>query len=158
MMNVDDETIDEYTLALLYLVTHDRHEGLGARAWKGFDFNTLKRLHEKGYLSNPISKAKSVILTEEGCLKSQELFERHFVKEPKSIPFPKLTPSAKKRWEQIPTQIKKEILANVWCSQCRKMVTLQLQEGEISGRSLVLRGLCTTCGNEAARVLEPLGQ
>jgi hypothetical protein len=37
-MNYDEDKIDEYTLALLYLVTHERHEGLGARAWKGFDW------------------------------------------------------------------------------------------------------------------------
>src|SRR4030066_2272182 len=72
--------IDEYTLALLYLVTHERHEGLGARAWKGFDWDTMNRLHEKGYISNPIGKAKSVGMTEEGFLKAKELFERHFGK------------------------------------------------------------------------------
>jgi hypothetical protein len=40
-MDFDEDKIDEYTLALLYLVTHERHEGLGARAWKGFDWDTL---------------------------------------------------------------------------------------------------------------------
>jgi hypothetical protein len=155
-MNYDDDKIDEYTLALLYLVTHERHEGLGARAWKGFDWDTLNRLHEKGYISNPIGKAKSVAMTEEGFLKAEELFERHFVKEAKTIPFPKLTAPAKKRWEQITDQIRKEILTNVWCSQCREMVTLQLREGAMSGRSLVLRGTCKTCGCEAARVIEPI--
>jgi hypothetical protein len=34
-MNYDEDKIDEYTLALLYLVTHERHEGVGARVWKG---------------------------------------------------------------------------------------------------------------------------
>ena len=64
-MNIDKDKIDEYTLALLYLVVHERHEGLGARAWKGFDWDTLSRLHEKGYISNPAGKTKSVGLTEE---------------------------------------------------------------------------------------------
>lgn len=155
-MNYDDDKIDEYTLALLYLATHERHEGLGARAWKSFDWDTLNRLHEKGYISNPIGKAKSVAMTEEGFLKAEELFERHFVKEAKAISFPKLTPPAKKRWEQIPDHIRKEILTNVWCSKCRKMVALQLQEGAMSGRSLVLRGTCMRCGSEAARVAEPI--
>jgi hypothetical protein len=77
-MNYDKEKIDEYTLALLYLVVHDRQEGRGARVWKGFDWETMNRLHEKGYLSNPIGKAKSVGITEEGFLKAKELFERHF--------------------------------------------------------------------------------
>jgi len=31
-MNYDEDKVDEYTLALLYLVTHERQEGLGARA------------------------------------------------------------------------------------------------------------------------------
>ena len=79
-MEYDTEKIDEYTLALLYLGTHGRHEGFGARAWKGFDWDMLNRLHEKGHISNPMSKAKSVGLTEGGFQKAKELFERHFTK------------------------------------------------------------------------------
>jgi hypothetical protein len=151
---MDEDKIDEYTLALLYLVTHERHEGMGARAWKGFDWDTLNRLHEKGYISNPVGKAKSVEMTEVGFLKAEELFERHFVKETKAIPFPKLTSPAKKRWAQIPERIRKDILENVWCSQCRTMAALQLREGQMSGRALVLRGTCRKCGSEAARLVE----
>jgi hypothetical protein len=79
-MNYDTDKIDEYTLALLYLVVSDRQEGFGARAWKGFDWDTMNRLHEKGYISNPMGKAKSIGMTEEGFLKAKELFERHFAK------------------------------------------------------------------------------
>jgi hypothetical protein len=96
-MDSNEDKIDEYTLALLYLVTHERHEGLGARAWKGFDWETLNRLHEKGYISNPVGKAKSFIMTEGGFLKSQELFEQHFTKEIKTSPLPKFTPPVKKK-------------------------------------------------------------
>jgi Domain of unknown function (DUF6429) len=154
-MNYDEDKVDDYTLALLYLVAHERHEGLGARAWKGFDWETLNRLHEKGYISGPVGKSKSVGMTEEGFLKAKELFERHFGKETKTIPFLKLTPAAKKRWEQIPEQVREDILENVWCSQCRLGVALQLRKGEMSGRSLVLRGTCKKCGGEAARMIEP---
>ena len=112
-MNYDEDKIDEYTLALLYLVTHERYEGMGARAWKGFDWDTLNRLHEKGYISNPVGKAKSVGMTEEGFLKAKEIFERLFVKETKTISFPKLTLPAKERWEQISVQARKDILENV---------------------------------------------
>ncbi len=94
-MNYDKDKIDEYTLALLYLVTHERREGLGARAWKGFDWETLNRLHEKGYISNPIVKAKSVGMTEEGFLKAKELFKRHFVEESMAIPLSKTHTSGK---------------------------------------------------------------
>ena len=41
-MKYDRDKIDEYTLALLYLVVHERQEGMGARAWKGFDWDTLR--------------------------------------------------------------------------------------------------------------------
>ena len=154
-MNYDKDKIDEYTLALLYLVIHERVAGLGARAWKGFDWNTLNRLHEKGYITNPVGKTKSIGMTEEGFLKAEELFKRYFATKAKIIAFPKLTPQAKKRWEQIPERTRKDILENVWCAQCRTEVSMRLREGKMSGRSLVLRGACKKCGNETARVIEP---
>lgn len=80
-MKYDKDKVDEITLALLFLVTTDRQEGLGARAWKGFDWETMNRLHEKGWISNPKSKAMSVIVTEDGFEKSRELFLKHFGQE-----------------------------------------------------------------------------
>jgi hypothetical protein len=44
-MEIDTAKIDEAVLALLYLTLHD-----GSRAWKGFDWDTLNRLHAKGDL------------------------------------------------------------------------------------------------------------
>ena len=79
-MEYDEDKIDDYTLALMSLVVHDRMEGYGARAWKGFDWDTMNRLHEKGMITNPIGKAKSVGLTEEGYKKAEELFDRFFKK------------------------------------------------------------------------------
>ena len=61
-MDYDRDIVDEMTLALLYLVTWDRKEGDGARAWKGFDWDTMDRLYEKGLISDPKSKAKSVVM------------------------------------------------------------------------------------------------
>jgi hypothetical protein len=115
-MNYDEDKIDEFTLALLYLVAHEREEGLGARAWKGFDWETLNRLNDKGYISNPVGKAKSIVMTEEGFLKSKELFERYFTKEIKAIPLPKFTDTAKKRWNQVPERVRKDIMDVVWCT------------------------------------------
>jgi hypothetical protein len=51
----------------------------GARSWKSHDWDAMERLHEKGYISNPRSKAKSVVMTEEGAKRAQELFEKHFM-------------------------------------------------------------------------------
>lgn len=73
-MDLDIEKIDEAVLALLYLTLHDD------RVWKSFDWNAMSRLHEKGFISNPGRKAKSVRLTEEGLRESERLFKKLFVK------------------------------------------------------------------------------
>ncbi len=81
-MEYDKDKVDEVTLALLYLVIHDEDE-YSARAWKGFDWDTMNRLHEKGLIGNPVGKAKSVVVTQEGCKRAQELFKKLFVKQSK---------------------------------------------------------------------------
>ena len=50
----------------------------GTRAWKGFDWGTMDRLYEKGYIGNPKGKAKSVVVTDEGVKRAGELFEQMF--------------------------------------------------------------------------------
>jgi hypothetical protein len=75
-MQIDEEKIDETVLALLYLTLHD-----GVRAWKGIDWDAMNRLHEKGLIENPVSKAKSVVLTEEGLEEARRLFEAFFAKQ-----------------------------------------------------------------------------
>jgi hypothetical protein len=55
-------------------------DGPGVRAWKGFDWDALGRLYERCYISEPMSKAKSVIVTEEGMKRSEELFVKYFGK------------------------------------------------------------------------------
>ena len=72
-MNIDTGKIDETVLALLYLTLHD-----GNRAWKSYDWDAMNRLHEKGLISDPVSKAKSVALTENGLQESERLFEKFF--------------------------------------------------------------------------------
>jgi len=69
----DTDRIDEATLALLYLGLHDRY-----RAWKGFDWGAMGRLHEKGLISDPVGKAKSVVFTEEGLREAERLFRELF--------------------------------------------------------------------------------
>ena len=75
-MEYDKDKVDEMTLALLYLVMHGRQGE--ERAWKGFDWETMNRLHEKGYISDPRSKAKSVTMKTTGAQRSEELFSRFF--------------------------------------------------------------------------------
>ena len=72
-MTVDEHRIDETVLALLFLTLHD-----GCRAWKSLDWNCLNRLHEKGLIENPVNKAKSVVLTQEGLAESERLFKALF--------------------------------------------------------------------------------
>jgi hypothetical protein len=79
IMEYDKDRVDEVTLALLYLVMHDEEE-YGARAWKGFDWDTMDRLHEKGFIGNPVNKARSVTVSAEGYKRAKELFEKHFVR------------------------------------------------------------------------------
>ena len=72
-MEYDQEKVDEMVLALLWLtLTGD------GRAWKGHDWDALKRLHERGYISDPKSKAKSVVLSEEGERPPRLLLPQHF--------------------------------------------------------------------------------
>jgi len=72
-MNLDNEKIDRAVLALLYLGIHD-----GARAWKGFDWDAMNRLHEKGFITDPRGKAKSVVFTEQGLAEARKLLEELF--------------------------------------------------------------------------------
>lgn len=59
LMDLDKAKIDDAVLALLYLGLHD-----GVRAWKGFDWDVMNRLHERGDISDPRSKAKSVVFSD----------------------------------------------------------------------------------------------
>ena len=70
---LDDDKIDRAVLALLYLGLHD-----GVRAWKGFDWEAMNRLHERGFISNPRGKAKSIVFTEEGLLEARRLLDELF--------------------------------------------------------------------------------
>ncbi|WP_237212779.1 DUF6429 family protein [Ruegeria lacuscaerulensis] len=77
-MDIDEDKVDEAVLALLWLTLHDE-----CRAWKGFDWDALDRLHQKGLILDPVGKAKSVVLTDEGLRRSEALFAELFGREPK---------------------------------------------------------------------------
>ena len=76
-MKYDEDKVDDMVLALLWLTIFKDLEGV--RAWKGYDWDALDRLHAKGYIFDPKGKAKSVIVTEQGVKRSRELFEKYFV-------------------------------------------------------------------------------
>ena len=77
-MDIDKDKIDETVLALLNLTTFE--DEYSVRTWKGHDWDSLNRLHEKGLIGDPKSKAKSVVLSEEGVKLSEELFRKLFEK------------------------------------------------------------------------------
>lgn len=79
-MEYDQEKVDETILALLWLTRWEDDSGGHSvlRTWKGQDFHHMNRLHEKGYISDPRSKAKSVVFTEEGRERSEEVFHELF--------------------------------------------------------------------------------
>lgn len=75
-MAINEQKIDEAVLALLHLTLHDGH-----RAWKGFDWDALNRLFQKGLIDDPVNKAKSVVLTDKGLAEAERLFRAMFVNE-----------------------------------------------------------------------------
>jgi hypothetical protein len=80
-MNLDNHKIDQAVLALLLLGLHDE-----VRAWKGFDWDAMDRLHERGLISNPRSAAKSIVFTEEGLRKAERALARLFTRGLESQP------------------------------------------------------------------------
>jgi hypothetical protein len=72
-MPLNKNKIDDTALALLYLTLHDDD-----RAWKGFDWGVLDRLHQKGMIHDPVGKVKSVVFTQEGLERAKQLFETMF--------------------------------------------------------------------------------
>jgi Domain of unknown function (DUF6429) len=74
------EKIDDAVLALLHLTSFTEGKGEFAvtRAWKGHDWEALNRLCEKGFISDPKNKNKSVVFIHEGREKAEELFCRSF--------------------------------------------------------------------------------
>lgn len=75
-MDYDEDKVDDAVLALLYLTTFT--DSGFPRAWKGQSWNAMERLHKKGYIYDPVSKAKSVGLSEVGKKRSEELFAQLF--------------------------------------------------------------------------------
>ncbi len=73
---IDTDLIDEAVLALMFLTLHgDRWT---TRAWKSFDWDAMGRLHAKDLILDPVGKAKSVVLTDEGLKRCEEAFYRLF--------------------------------------------------------------------------------
>ena len=77
-MDYDESKVDEMTLALMFLTSFSEH-GI-TRSWKGYDWDAMGWFHAVGLIQDPVGKAKSVVLMEEGEKRSRELFQKHFAR------------------------------------------------------------------------------
>jgi len=75
-MKYSEERLDDAVLALRWLTMFE-DRGI-TRAWKNHDWNALGRLHEKGFIADAKSKAKSVVVTDAGKERARQLFEKLF--------------------------------------------------------------------------------
>ena len=73
--DIDTGRIDAAVLALLW--SNLRGTGM---AWKGFDWDAMERLHQRGFITNPVGKARSVELTAEGREEAGRLFDELFAR------------------------------------------------------------------------------
>lgn len=72
-MSYDQARIEEAVLALLAAFSFD-----DGRAWKGFDFEVMDRLHAQGLIDDPKGRAKSVWLTPQGLQRGRLSADRLF--------------------------------------------------------------------------------
>lgn len=72
--NLDPDRIAEAALALLSLTLHD------GRVWKSLDWPLMDDLHKRGWISDPRTKARSVMISEEAAGLAQDFLVKHFGK------------------------------------------------------------------------------
>ena len=70
---MDTDRLAEAALAILSLTLHD-----DGRVWKSLDWVLMDLLREKGWIVDPRSKAKSVVLTEDGERLAVEFLQKYF--------------------------------------------------------------------------------
>jgi hypothetical protein len=71
-MAFNRERAGDLVLALMQLTLHEE-----CRAWKSYDWEVMNDLCERGFISDPHSKAKSIVLTDEGLTRSREMYAKY---------------------------------------------------------------------------------
>jgi hypothetical protein len=66
---------------------------------------------------------------------------------------PTFTPPAAKLWAAIPSDSRKKLLSNVYCSKCG-MTTITNFSGVVRSGDLLLVGKCAECHGDVARLIE----
>jgi len=74
--DADKEKLAEVALAILWLGAHD-DRGM-TRVWKQMDWDLTDLLYEKGWITDPKTKAKSVLLTDDGEKLADTFLRQHF--------------------------------------------------------------------------------
>lgn len=74
-LELDTDKLDDAALAILSLSLHD-----GNRVRKGLDWDITDRLHAKGLIADPVGKAKSLMLTEDGLARAEAVLAAVFAK------------------------------------------------------------------------------
>ncbi|HVX41357.1 MAG TPA: DUF6429 family protein [Gemmatimonadaceae bacterium] len=69
-MTYDIDLAADFVLALMHLDVHDVD-----RAWKGYPWDVLDRLFERGLITDPRGRARSVALSRDGLLEAKRQFE-----------------------------------------------------------------------------------
>lgn len=70
----DWDRVEDVALAILSLTLHD-----GNRVWKQISWDVTDRLHEKGLISNPRTRTKSVSLSPEALERAERVFQSLFL-------------------------------------------------------------------------------
>ncbi len=81
MKNNKEEKIEELTLLLMYLTSWENDNTLEEtykQTWKGYSFDVINRLTNKGYLFPAKYSNKSVTFTKEGMDLAQKLLNEYF--------------------------------------------------------------------------------
>lgn len=74
--NIDQDKLAQTALAILSLGAFE--DSVSTRAWKGMDWDLLNVLYMEGWISDPVGKQKSVVLTDEGAALASEYLTMHF--------------------------------------------------------------------------------
>jgi hypothetical protein len=59
-----------------------------------------------------------------------------------------------KKWMELSAEDREHIIGNVWCAKCSKVVSIRDYTIVSERPGLVLRGACSDCGGQVARVVE----
>ena len=66
----------------------------------------------------------------------------------------KFSQKAMQRWNQLHDKVKLHLLENVYCSKCKDVVKIIDFDANLVDDDLILKGKCSICNNNVARLIE----